>query len=149
GLPLSGFNLRFPYAVSGKPVPPLPQRSIANLSIVTDRYFTLMRIPFVEGRAFNAQDRADAPGVCIVNEALAKRLFPGESALGKILLRGPNADTKAEIVGVIHNVKANGLNAPDPDEVYFPSAQLGRPRMAVVARTTGDPGVLQNAIRSA
>ena len=86
-----------------------------------------MRIGFAEGRArLRADDRDGAPNVCIVNESLARHVFPGESALGKMLLRGSDADIKSEIVGVIRDVKTNGLNAPVPDEVYYPMRQLGR-----------------------
>jgi len=148
GLPMSGFNPRSPYSVGGRPVLPLPQRPLANLGIVSDDYFRVLRISFAEGRAFNAGDRLDAPGVCIVNESLAKRLFPGESPLGHMLLRGKDADLKAEIVGVIHDVKTNGLNSPAPDEIYFPVRQLPRPGMAIVARTDGDPAALQAVLRS-
>ena len=148
GLPVSGFNPRSPYSVGGRPILPLPQRPLANLAIVSDDYFTLMHIPILAGRAFNDGDREGAPGVCIINESLAKRLFPGESPLGKSLLRGREAEISAEIVGVIHDVKTNGLNVPAPDEMYFPVRQLGRPGMQVVARTSGDPSALQAILRS-
>jgi predicted permease len=149
GLPLSGFNPRSPYSVGGRPVLPLPQRPLANLGIVSEGYFRLMRINIVAGRAFTADDRDGAPSVCIVNESLAKRLFPGESALGQVMLRGRDADLKAEIVGVIADVKTNGLNAPTPDELYYPMRQLGRPGMNLVARTVSDPATLQAAMRAA
>src|SRR5262245_41851982 len=116
GLPLSGFNPRFPYGVGGRPVPPLPQRPLANLGIVSDDYFQMMRISLVAGRAFTEGDREGAPGVCIINESLAKRLFPGESPLGKVMLRGRDAEIRAEIVGVIRDVKTNGLNVPAPED---------------------------------
>jgi predicted permease len=148
GLPMSGFNPRSPYSVGGRAVLPLPQRPIANLGIVSDDYFAAMRMSFAAGRAFTADDREGAPGVCIINESLAKRLFPGESALGKIMLRGRDAELKAQIVGVIHDVKTNGLNVPAPDEIYYPIRQLPRPGMAIVARTDGDAAALQPILRS-
>jgi predicted permease len=136
--------------VRGRPIPPLPQRPLANLGIVSDAYFRLMRIALAEGRAFTAADREGAPGVCIVNESLAKRLFPGETALGHELLRGRDAELAATIVGVIRDVKTSGLNAPPPDEIYYPMRQLGRPGMAVVGRVArGDPAALQAALRAA
>jgi len=149
GLPMSGFNPRSPYSVAGRPILPLPQRPIAGLGIVSDHYFRLMRIEIVAGRAFNSGDRENSPGVCIVNESFARRLFPGESPLGKVLLRGRDAEFHSEIVGVIRDVKTNGLNAPAPDEIYYPMRQLPRPGMAIVARTGGDPAALQPIIRSA
>jgi predicted permease len=148
-LPLSGFSPQFPYAIGGRPVPPLSQRPLAILSIVSEGYFKLMRIPLIEGREFSAQDRSGAPGVCIISEALAKRLFPSESALGKVVMRGAKADVPAQIVGVARNVMTNGLNAPAPDEVYFPMRQLPRPGLAILARTTTDPAAMQGTIREA
>jgi predicted permease len=151
GLPLSGFNPVSPYSVSGRQILPLAQRPLAGLCIVHENYFDTLRIALKEGRLFTAQDREGAPGVAVINESLAKRLFPGESPLGKVLLRGPNADIAHEIVGVIRDVKTRGLTAPAPDEIYYPARQLGRGGMAVIAR--GQPGsdaaALQAIIRSA
>jgi putative ABC transport system permease protein len=149
GLPLSGFAPRAPYSVAGRAILPLPQRALAGLAIVSEDYFRLLRIPLVEGRAFTHDDRDGAPGACIINESLAKKLFPGESALGKVLLRGRDAEIRAQIVGVIHDVKTNGLNTPASDEIYYPLRQMGRPTMTVVARTDGDPAALQGVLRSA
>jgi predicted permease len=149
GMPLTGFAPRSPYSVAGQPILPLPQRALAGLAIVSEDYFAAMGIRFVEGRTFTAADRTGTPGVCIVNHSLARRLFAEQSALGKVLLRGPNADVACEIVGVIHDVKTLGLNVPAPDEIYYPMRQLGRPTMTVMARTTGDPNGLQAVLRAA
>ena len=149
GLPFGGFNPRSPYGIAGRPPVPIPQRPLANFCVVSDDYFKALEIPLREGRAFTPRDRDGAPGVCIVNETLAKKNFPGESALGKILTRGPGGDIRHEIVGVIADVKANGLNAPVPEEVYYPFRQLGRPGMAVIAKTDGDSIALQAIIKAA
>ncbi|HET7535599.1 MAG TPA: ABC transporter permease [Candidatus Didemnitutus sp.] len=148
GLPFSGFQPRFPFAVQGRPVPALPERQLANLDVVTERYFTVMQIPLRDGRLFGAQDRADAPAVCVINEGLARRLFPGESAVGKVLLRGRDAEIKYEVVGVVGDVKGAGLNSPPSDDIYFPLRQLTRAAGNVVVRTDGDPAALQAMIRS-
>jgi predicted permease len=148
GLPLTG-NARAPYSVGGRPILPLPQRPLAGFGIVSDDYFRLMKITFAEGRPFRADDREGAPNVCIVNESFARHVFPGESALGQTLMRGRDADVRNEIVGVVHDVKTNGLNAPVPDEIYYAMRQLGRPGMNIVARTAGDPAALQAIIRGA
>jgi predicted permease len=149
GLPLSGFAPRSPYSVEGQPILPLAQRPLAQLAIVTEDYFSLMRIGFVAGRAFTAQDRLGAPTVAIINESLAKEISPGQSAIGKVLLRGPNSDIRCEIVGVIRDVKTLGLNAPAPKEMYYPARQLPRPAMAIVAKVDGDPAALQPIMRAA
>jgi predicted permease len=149
GLPMSGFAPRSPYQVEGQPILPLAQRPLAGLSLVTEDYFSLLDISVVEGRAFTATDRAGSPNVAIINQSLARRLFPGESALGKVMLRGAKSDVRSEIVGVIRDVKTFGLNVPAPDEIYHPARQTPRPTMALVAKIDGDPALLQPIIRAA
>lgn len=149
GLPIPGFGARAPYSVSGRPILPLPQRPLASLNSVSDDYFAMLRIPVVAGRAFNETDRDGAPGTCIINEQLAKRLFGSESALGHVLLRGRDADVQHTIVGVVGDVKTNGVNAPVPDEIYYPLRQFGRPGMNVTVRTAGSAAAMQTVIRSA
>jgi len=148
GLPLSGIQPRSPYAVAGRPIPPEPERALASLSVVSDHYFEAMRIPLRDGRGFGTRDTEQSPFVCIVNESFARRLFPGESAVGKVLLRGANADIKVEIVGVVGDVKSMGLTAPAPDEIYLRIRQFTRPLIFIVARTDGDPEALRPIIRS-
>ena len=145
--PLTG-GARTPYGVAGQPLPPLGQRPIVGLNIVSDAYFRLLRIPIAQGRAFTADDRATATAVCVVNETFARRVFPGRSAVGEAILLGATA-RRVEIVGVIRDVKSAGANAPTPDEAYFPLPQLPRPGLNVLARTGGDPAALQTAIRNA
>jgi predicted permease len=148
--PLSGFSPRTVFGVAGQPLPPLAQRRVATMNIVSDDFFSALRIPLAQGRSFTAEDRATSPPVCIVNETLAKRLFAEDGAvLGHSLLLGRDGTTRAEIVGVIRDVKSAGLNVPPPDELYLPLRQTPRPGMFVIARTSGDPSALQAAIRSA
>ena len=149
GLPLSGFSARAPYSIGGQAILPIPQRPLANFQVVDEDYFRLLGIPLKAGRAFTDRDRDGTPGVCIINESFAKRLFPGASPLGKILMRGRDAELKHEIVGIIGDVKSNGLTAPAPDEIYYPLRQIGQPGMSVLARTDQDPVTLQAVIRSA
>jgi predicted permease len=145
--PLSG-SARTPYGVAGRPLPPLGQRPIVNMNIVTPGYFRLLQIPLARGRGFTADDRTNAPNVCVVNETFATHVFPGESAVGQVLLLG-GGPRRVEIVGVIRDVKSGGVNAPTPDEAYFPLAQLPRPAFSLIAKTGGDPAALQAAIRNA
>ena len=96
GLPLVGPTRARRTASAGRPVLPLPQRPLAGLD---DRQRRLLPADAdrasPRGAPFTADDREGAPNVCIVNESLARRLFPGESALGKILLRGRDAEIRA------------------------------------------------------
>ena len=103
-------------------MPPLSQRPIVGLNVVSDGYFRLLEIPLAEGRAFYDDDRLNSPGVCMVNETFAKRVFPRQSAVGQALVVG-GANRQVEIVGVIRDVKSARVNAPTPDEAYFPLRQ--------------------------
>ena len=81
--------------------------------------------PLLAGRQLTEQDRADAPPVIVVNEALARRFFPGQRALGKRM--GLENDGKlawAEIVGVVGNVKHRRLDAEIKPELYEPYRQV-------------------------
>lgn len=143
------------YAVHGRPVPAAPDRPIAGIRVATTGYFAAMGMGLKEGRWFSAEDRPlpTAPdgvlapgvtGVCVINEQLAQKLFPGQSALGQSLLFGLNADARSEIVGVIRNVKTAGISQPVPDEIYFPRAQRGGAFMSVIGRAK--PGLAADAV---
>jgi hypothetical protein len=115
--PLTG-GARTPYGIAGRPLPPLSQRPIVGLNVVSDSYFRLLGIPLAEDRGFNDDDRPSSPAVGIVNETFARRVFPGQSAVGQALIVG-GTNRHVEIVGVIRDVKSAGVNAPTPEEAYF------------------------------
>jgi putative ABC transport system permease protein len=149
GLPAADDNYSHQYAVQGRPVPPPSERARAGVRTVTEDYFAVMRVRLVEGRLFTDADRAGAPAVCIVNESLARRLFGGDSAIGRVILRGRNADQAHQIVGVVADVKTYGLRAATPDEIFYPFRQLPRANVAIVARTAGSPSALEPVFRAA
>jgi len=138
GAPLTGIGAISPFAVQGRPIPELTKQPLASIRQVSYGYFAAMGIQLREGRFFDANDRNGGENVVLINETLAKKLFPGESALDKVILSG-RANTKNRIVGVIRDVKAAGLAAPPPDEIYFPRAQRGGSFMNVIA--TAKPGL--------
>jgi predicted permease len=105
-----------------------------------------MQIPLRAGRMFDAHDDDKSPNKCIVNESFAKRTFPGESAIGKILLRGTNADVKCEIIGISADVKSAGITAAPPDEMYLSVRQFPWRLMVLLVRTDGDPAALRTLI---
>jgi predicted permease len=146
-VPLGG-NARSPYAVAGRPLPPGGQMPLLFMNIVSEDYFNLLGIPLMTGRWFERRDHLGAPPVCVVNETFAQRVFPGESAVGQMLLMSAGS-RKVEIVGVVGDVKSTALNQPAPEEVYFPAAQLPRPNATVLAMTPGDPATLEATIRRA
>jgi putative ABC transport system permease protein len=147
GLPFDD-NYAAPYAIGGRPLPPTAERPRAGLRIVSEDYFRVMRIHLVAGRLFTAADRPGAANVCIVNQTLARRQFGAGPAVGQILLRGRNADPY-EIIGVVADVKTNGLTGPTPEEVFYAFRQSPRPNATLVARTPGNPDLLAPLMQSA
>ncbi len=148
GLPLGGIPLA-PYTVDGEPIKPLSERSLVGLQLVMPEFFQVLGIPLREGRFFTARDREGAPGVCIINESLARRLFPHGSALGRHLRRGRDAEIVNEIVGVVGDVSSNGLGVPAPDVIYYSFFQLSRASALLFVRVDGEPESAQALIRTA
>jgi predicted permease len=106
-----------------------PRPLAANLRLASQGYFATMRIPIRVGRDFAAPDRANAPNVAVLNEALAARLWPGVPAreiLGRrINAMAPRRDQPLwwEVIGVVGNVHSEALSADVRPEVYLPVAQ--------------------------
>jgi putative ABC transport system permease protein len=116
---------------------------------VTPQFFSTLGIPLVKGRDFTDADHAQAPGVVIISEALARRYWPGEDPIGKRLREGSRGNAWLSIVGIVADVKYRGLpqnpNA-DPD-VYFPLLQRSTNNLSLAVRTEADPTSLTAAIR--
>ncbi len=128
----------------------------ANFIPVSWDYFSTVGAHLASGRYFNAQDDQDHPGVAIVNEAFVRHYFPDGQALGrKLQLSAPariwqnKRFTSLEIVGVAHDVKAAGLNAPSDPAYYVPAPQTPLQGMTLLVRTQGDPTALVPALRNA
>lgn len=134
GLPLNGSNAISPYLVQGRPALPIQERPLANVRQVTSGYFAAMGIRLREGRFFTDQDRFGGENVAIINDTLARKLFPNESPLDQHFLIGPNSDIPVRIVGVIRDVKSAGLAVPPPDEIYYVRDQRGGAFMQVVGQ---------------
>jgi predicted permease len=113
---------------------------------VSADYFRAMGIPMRAGRAFTAADRQDAPPVWIVNEAFAKKYWPNESAVGKVLRLGP---TPIQIIGVVGDFRQRTLTEPAEPTAYIHYPQNMRVGLSLAVRTTGDPLRYANAVREA
>jgi predicted permease len=119
-----------------------------NYNIVGPTYFAAMDIPLQAGRDFNSQDREGSPGVAIINEELARRYFPGQSAVGK-RIRLDSKQPFAEIVGVVRNAKYRDLREETLPFIYVPLAQEYRPGMTLMVRTTVEPATVLPSVRGA
>jgi predicted permease len=116
------------------------------IRIISDGYFTAMRIPMKAGRDFTEQDRVGAPLVAIVNESMARRLWPGQDAIGQELLN-PKPVT---VVGVVSDVRHLALEKDSGLELYFPIRQTGDfASVDLVVRSKAAPEGLAGAVRAA
>ena len=148
-LPLGGSFEAFTFEIVGRPPFPNGQEPSSDRRVISQDYFQAMSIPVVKGRAFNAQDRENAPAVVIINETFARRFFPGEDPVGKAIIPGEGEKpVTREIVGVVGDVRHAGLDAERTLEYYVPYEQADVDRLTVVARTaSGNPTNVAAALR--
>ncbi len=117
----------------------------ANWFDVGPGYFETMGIPIILGRAFTDDDDHDSPRVVMVNETMARRLWPGESPLGR-LVRQKGIEAPREVVGVVADVRPFDPDAPMRSEIYWPQAQSVRFATYVILRTSSSPETLLRPI---
>ncbi len=149
-LPLDGSRSSARFTVEGRAAAPgevLSSRSV----IASPGYFEALRIPVLRGRLFDARDDERAPGVALVSAGFARKYFPGEEALGRRLVlparRDQRADTAVTIVGIVGDVKADGLDVESPPVLYRSLDQDSILLVSLVLRTARGPAALEEAIR--
>ena len=111
-----------------------------DFNAISPDYFRTLGTPLVSGREFTAQDSTDTPRVVIVNEATARRYWPGQDPVGKRTSRG-------DVVGVVSNSKEKGLTADPRPTIYLPLLQSYAPELTLHVRTTTAPHTLAAAVR--
>jgi len=128
-------------------------QTTVNRLIVDPGYFQTMGIPLRRGRAFTDADDERAAGVAIVDEGLARRLWPQQDPIGRRVKVDseafPNAKDGRLVVGVVGTVRQQGLAEPSPDQLYVPHAQLPSVYMALVLRADAEPAALARSVRGA
>jgi putative ABC transport system permease protein len=146
-LPMSGAGVDFerPYWRAGEPEPSAAADNV-SVRMATPEYLPTLGIPLLAGRNFTAQDRAETPAVILVSESFARKVWPGESAVGKQLtLDYLGAKYPYEVVGVTRDIRYYGLKSQPQPEVFIPHAQNPYLPMNVVVRTAADPLQLTGA----
>ena len=146
GLPLTGLGVGSPFAVDGHPAPSVEQRPTAVLRSVTPAYFQTMGIPLVAGRFLTDADTREAPPAILVNQTLARRFWPGMSAIGGRIAVDLIPGRLAEIVGVVGDVKPDRVEGDDWPTIYSPYAQAPVASMTLTVRTAGPPMALASAL---
>jgi putative ABC transport system permease protein len=142
-LPLSAGGVKTTYHVEGRSVEHA-ERSVTTLHLVDNDYFHVLWIPLLSGREFDDQDdSSSALPVVVISQTLAKQTFPGENPVGKRIKldisSGKNDAPMRLIVGVVGDVRGEGLAAPPIAESYVPYAQLAFAPMSVLVRTAVGP----------
>jgi putative ABC transport system permease protein len=121
---------------------------IADKRIAGGEYFRALHIPLMRGRFFNERDLPGAPAVAIVNQTFANKIFPGEDPVGKhVDFRWDTAAGYQEIVGVVGDVKHDGLELPTDPEIYVPYTQRPDSAFTITLRTQTDPLTMLGAAR--
>jgi putative ABC transport system permease protein len=147
-LPLGGDVWTFPFTVEGRPAPPNAERPSAVYRVVRPDYFRTMGAALLKGRDFTERDDATAPGVVIINEALARRQWPGEEPLGQWITVGGGGINPREVVGVVRDLKQGEWSSEPKPEMYLPHAQAANARgMTLVVRASSELPAIEPLIR--
>jgi putative ABC transport system permease protein len=148
-LPLQGHQMRVGFDIEGRSIP-RAERPRSDVAIVTPAYFETLGIAMLKGRDFTEADRAGTSLVVIVNEAFARRYFPGQDAVGKRILPGVGKAPvpPREIVGIVGNARQVPL-ASDPDPIYYlPYKQLPWFIGTVLVRSALSPNDVEAGART-
>jgi putative ABC transport system permease protein len=149
-LPFGGSNWNPELVVEGRATPPGAPSPAVDWRVATPDYFRTMGIALRRGRMFTAADDSASPRVALINEALARREFPGTDPLGKrVRTFFEGHDGWTTIVGVIADSKDQTLAGAARPQMYRPFAQSPLNSMSVMVRTTGEPMQVAPAARRA
>jgi putative ABC transport system permease protein len=152
-----------PFTIEGRPLTDGPSHGGADWRTVSPHYFDVFKIPVLRGRSFNDRDDTVAAGVVLINDSFAKKFWPKEDPVGQLLSIGKGMgvifnEPPRQIVGIVGDVRDDGLNTDPGPIMYVPVAQV---RDGVAAlnnhlapltwaiRTKVDPYSLSSAIQSA
>ena len=137
----------------GRPLPAPGEATFVLYRLVTPRYFTAMGIPLAAGRYLAEGDTSSSPRVVLVNETMAARFWPGESAIGRRVsfARAPRPEDWMTVVGVVGDTRQGSLVAPIDIEMFAPATQETSwfPPSHVAIRVAGDPLRVAGAVRQA
>ncbi|HMF60476.1 MAG TPA: ABC transporter permease [Vicinamibacterales bacterium] len=152
-VPLEG-GYGLPFTIIGRPLTDGPFHGGGNWTTVSPGYFDVFKIPLKRGRQFTERDNSGAPGVVIINEAMARQFWPKADPLndrlviGRTVMREFKDEPDRQIIGIVGDTRANGLNDDPNPTMYIPQAQVPDAANALnvaltpiawVVRTQGDP----------
>ncbi len=147
-LPFTGMGAATGYEVEGRPKPPAGQSPVVDVRVIAPNYFETMGIPLLRGRTFTPRESAEVAHVVIINETMARESWPNEDPIGKrVTIHMKNEDVPSEIVGIVGDIKHQGLDTTPRAMSYWPHPELGYNAMALVIRSASNPKSIVAAVR--
>ena len=140
-LPISQTDSTTRITVDGRPSGTSDDQTPVGLHVINERYFEAIGTRLIKGRAFTERDNSDAPSVFVINQTMARRFWPNEDPLGK-RIRYNSKDPFGEIVGVVEDVKYDGLHSVDNAHLYEPYQQNAWPFLTITLRSQLDQSSL-------
>ncbi len=141
-----GIDFALPFTIDGAAAPTSGEEPRADIRTATPAYFETMKMPLVRGRFIDERDREGAPGAMVINETMARRYFGGGDPIGRVV-RNPHG--RAEVVGIVGDVKHYGLDSAPRAELFMSAWQQPLNGMALVVRTSSDPKPFVDSVRRA
>ena len=157
-IPLDNGGSHQPIAIDGRPVVAMSEQPEVDVRLTSPGYLKALRIPVLRGRDFDEGDVVNRPGAILISQSMAQQFWPGEDAIGKRLTLTFFPGVSREVVGIVGDVKLDGLDQTRPAvALYMPLGQLTEGSsggwrsfpMSVVARTTTSPGSMASALENA
>jgi putative ABC transport system permease protein len=145
-LPLTGLGSATSMEIVGKPRPPLGQEPVTDVRVIAHNYLQAMGVPLLRGRLFHEQDAADAKNRIIINETMAGRHWPGEDPIGRRVKISWNDDREDEVIGVVGDVKHDGLGVEPRAMIYWPYRRNPYGSMTIAVRASADPRTIVNSV---
>ncbi len=146
-LPLSGMDNAWGFVIEGRPPLPIGDYNVSKYRPVSAGYFETIGIPLLQGRAFLAADTGDTAPVVVINASMARHYWGDRNPVGQRIKFGPPA--WRTVIGVVGDVRHDGLDAESQAEMYVPFAQApnNEARTTIVIRTSVDPAAMAADLR--
>jgi len=148
-LPIGGDDFGTSFIPEGRAIPDEASAPHAGYQVVAPGYFAAMGIPLKGGRDVRRSDTRDAEPVVLVNETLAREIWPGQDPIGKRLKLDSSDRAWTRVIGLVGDIRHLGPSVPPRPELYQPDTQRSFPFMAFVVRTAADPYSVVPSLRRA
>jgi putative ABC transport system permease protein len=149
-VPLTEGGSTQPVAIEGAPATTLAEQPEVAVRSLTTGTLAALRLPLRRGRDINAADSATSKPVILITEAMARKFWPGQDAVGKRLTLTFFPGVVREVVGVVGDVKLRGVTHVEPiAAIFVPNAQISRGWMTLIVRTAAEPRSVASAVTAA